>query len=85
MEARWALATPLRDTEIVVNLLSRFVRFDYRLLVAHQRRSVQASWSRYSAAKRQHLEAMFPYLTQGFVQTTGVQPIAPSAQANTHV
>lgn len=69
-EARWALSTPARDADVVGNLLTRFVRYDYRLMAYHHPRIVQAEWSRYSAAKRRYLEATFPYMTQGFVRTT---------------
>jgi hypothetical protein len=65
--ARWALSAPARDPEVVGHLLSRFVRFDYRLFVQHHRRSLQAEWPRYSAAKRRYLAAQFPYMTEGFV------------------
>jgi hypothetical protein len=65
--ARWALATPAHDPDVVGHMLSRFVRFDYRLLVHHHRRIVEAEWSRYSQAKQRYLMATFPYMIQGFV------------------
>jgi hypothetical protein len=74
VEARWALSTPARDPDIVGNLLSRFVRCDYRLLAHHHRRIVAAEWSRYSPAKRRYLETTFPYMTQGFVGRPEVAP-----------
>ncbi|HJZ49429.1 MAG TPA: DUF6638 family protein [Roseiflexaceae bacterium] len=67
VEARWALATPAREPDVVGHLLARFVRYDYRLLVHHHRRIVEAEWSRYSDAKRRYLAATFPYMIQGFV------------------
>jgi hypothetical protein len=66
VEARWALATPARDPDVVGHLVSRFVRYDYRLLAHHHRRIIGAEWSRYSDAKRRYLETAFPYMTQGF-------------------
>jgi len=77
-EARWALSTPARDADVVGHLLTRFVRFDYRLMVHHHHRIMQAEWSRYSAAKQRYLEATFPYMTQGFVRTTDA-PASPTA------
>lgn len=70
-EARWALSTPARDTEIIVNLLARFVRYDYRLLLNHQRRSVQGAWERYGEAKRRYIQGIAPYIEEGFVTTGG--------------
>jgi hypothetical protein len=70
-EARWALSTPARDTEIIVNLLARFVRYDYRLLLNHQRRSVQGAWERYGEARRRYLLKIAPYIQEGFVSTGG--------------
>jgi hypothetical protein len=67
VEARWALATPAREPEVVGHLLARFVRYDYRLMGHHHRRIVEAEWSRYSESKRRYLEAAFPYMIQGFV------------------
>jgi uncharacterized protein DUF6638 len=67
VEARWALATPARDPDVVGHLLARFVRYDYRLMAHHHRRMIAAEWARYSEAKRRYLEATFPYMTQGFV------------------
>jgi hypothetical protein len=67
VEARWALATPARDADVVGHLLARFVRFDHRLMVHHHRRIIDAEWERYGATKRRYLEAAFPYMTQGFV------------------
>lgn len=72
-DARWALSTPGGDTEIMVNLLARFVRYDYRLMVHHQRRSIEAEWERYTPAKRAYLQLAFPALTQGFVAFEQVQ------------
>ena len=72
-------------TKVVGHLLTRFVRYDYRLMAHHHRRNVQAEWGRYSEAKRRYLETTFPYMTQGFVRTTeasaatGVQITAGSA------
>jgi hypothetical protein len=66
--ARWALATPARDPEVIGHLLARFVRYDYRLIAHHHRRIVEAEWGRYSDAKRRYLAATFPYMIQGFVQ-----------------
>jgi hypothetical protein len=66
-EARWALATPARDADVVGHLLSRFVRYDHRLLAHHHRRIIGAEWARYSEAKRRYLAATFPYMTQGFI------------------
>jgi hypothetical protein len=65
--ARWALATPAREPDVVGHLLARFVRYDYRLLVHHHRRIVEAEWSRYSESKQRYLTATFPYMIQGFV------------------
>jgi hypothetical protein len=67
VEARWALATPARDADVVGHLLARFVRYDHRLMAHHHRRIIDAEWHRYSEAKRRDLEATFPYMTQGFV------------------
>jgi hypothetical protein len=67
VEARWALATPACEPEVVGHLLARFVRYDYRLMGHHHQRIVEAEWSRYSQAKRCYLEAAFPYMTQGFM------------------
>jgi hypothetical protein len=47
--------------------LTRFVRYDHRLMAHHHRRIIGAEWGRYSPAKRRYLEAAFPYMTQGFV------------------
>ncbi|HEU5098058.1 MAG TPA: DUF6638 family protein [Roseiflexaceae bacterium] len=66
--ARWALATPARDPEVIGHLLARFVRYDYRLMAHHHRRIVEAEWDRYSEAKRRYLAATFPYMVQGFVE-----------------
>ena len=74
VEARWALATPARDPDVVGHLLARFVRYDYRLMTHHHRRMIAAEWSRYSEAKRRYLEATFPYMTQGFVGRTENSP-----------
>lgn len=68
VEARWALATPARDAEVVGNLIARFVRYDHRMLALHHRRIIAAEWARYSEAKRCYLAATFPYMTAGFVQ-----------------
>jgi hypothetical protein len=65
--ARWALATPAREPEVLGHLLARFVRYDYRLMAHHHRRIVEAEWGRYSDAKRRYLAATFPYMIQGFV------------------
>ena len=65
--ARWALATPAREPDVVGHLLARFVRYDYRLMAHHQRRIVEAEWGRYSQAKQRYLTATFPYMIQGFV------------------
>jgi len=65
--ARWALATPAREPDVVGHLLARFVRYDYRLLAHHHRRIVEAEWGRYSEAKQRYLAATFPYMIQGFV------------------
>jgi hypothetical protein len=65
--ARWALATPAREPDVVGHLLARFVRYDYRLMAHHHRRIVEAEWSRYSQAKQRYLAATFPYMIQGFV------------------
>jgi hypothetical protein len=67
VEARWALATPAREPDVVGHLLARFVRYDYRLMIHHHRRIVEAEWDRYSDAKRRYLAAAFPYMVQGFV------------------
>jgi len=74
VEARWALATPARDPDVVGHLLARFVRYDYRLMAHHHRRMIAAEWARYSEAKRRYLEATFPYMTQGFVGRTENAP-----------
>ena len=68
VEARWALATPARDADVVGHLLARFVRYDHRLMAHHHRRIISAEWHRYSEAKRRYLETTFPYMTQGFVR-----------------
>jgi hypothetical protein len=65
--ARWALATPARAPDVVGHLLARFVRYDYRLMVHHHRRIVEAEWGRYSESKQRYLAATFPYMIQGFV------------------
>ena len=65
--ARWALATPAREPDVVGHLLARFVRYDYRLMAHHHRRIVEAEWGRYSEAKQRYLTATFPYMIQGFV------------------
>jgi hypothetical protein len=65
--ARWALATPAREPDVVGHLLARFVRYDYRLMAHHHRRIVEAEWNRYSEAKQRYLAAIFPYMIQGFV------------------
>lgn len=70
VEARWALATPARDAEVVGHLIARFVRYDHRMFGLHHRRIVDAEWQRYSPTKRRYLEATFPYMTQGFVRGT---------------
>jgi hypothetical protein len=67
VEARWALATPAREPDVVGHLLARFVRYDYRLMAHHHRRIVEAEWGRYSQAKQRYLAATFPYMIQGFV------------------
>jgi hypothetical protein len=69
--ARWALATPAREPDVVGHLLSRFVRYDYRLLAHHHRRIIEAEWSRYSDAKRRYLAMTFPYMIQGFTNGVG--------------
>jgi hypothetical protein len=74
VEARWALAVPARDPDVVGHLLARFVRFDYRLMTHHHRRIVRAEWGRYSEAKRRYLEATYPYITQGFVSRPETTP-----------
>jgi hypothetical protein len=66
--ARWALSAPARDPDVIGHLLARFVRFDYRLFVNHHRRSLEAEWPRYSAAKQRYLQAQFPYMVEGFVR-----------------
>ncbi|HEU4322367.1 MAG TPA: DUF6638 family protein [Roseiflexaceae bacterium] len=76
LEARWALALPTRDADVMGHLMARFIRYDYRLLAQHLRRDVQFQWSGYSEAKQRYLERMFPYIKQGFVQ-------APEAAAAT--
>jgi hypothetical protein len=73
-EARWALAVPARDPDVVGHLLARFVRFDHRLMTHHHRRIVRAEWGRYSEAKRRYLEATYPYITQGFVSKPETTP-----------
>ncbi len=73
-EARWALAVPARDPDVVGHLLARFVRFDYQLMTHHHRRIIRAEWSRYSEAKRRYLEATYPYITQGFVSKPETTP-----------
>src|SRR5829696_8248996 len=65
--ARWALATPAREPDVVGHLLARFVRYDYRLLAHHHRRIVEAEWDRYSESKQRYLMATFPYMIEGFV------------------
>src|SRR5262245_2119987 len=82
VEARWALAVPARDPDVVGHLLARFVRFDYRLMTHHHRRIVRAEWGRYSEAKRRYLEATYPYITQGFVSKPETTP-ATEANAGT--
>jgi hypothetical protein len=67
LAARWALATPAREPDVVGHLLARFVRYDYRLMAHHHRRIVEAEWSRYSQPKQRYLMATFPYMIQGFV------------------
>jgi hypothetical protein len=74
VEARWALAVPARDPDVVGHLLARFVRFDYRLMTHHHRRIIRAEWGRYSEAKRRYLEATYPYITQGFVSKPETTP-----------
>lgn len=64
VEGRWAVSAPARAHAVIVHLLARFVRYDYRLLAAHHARSVQAEWPRYSAAKRNYLAEQFPLLAQ---------------------
>jgi hypothetical protein len=79
-EARWAMSAPARANEVMVHLLARFVRYDYRLFVYHHQRLVEAEWSRYSEAKRRHLAALFPYLTQVFaIHHTVKDGAAPAA------
>jgi len=68
--ARWALATPAREPDVVGHLLARFVRYDYRLMAHHHRRIVEAEWGRYSESKQRYLTATFPYMIQGFVHPT---------------
>jgi hypothetical protein len=80
-EARWALSTPARDVDVVGHLLTRFVRFDYRLMAHHHHRIVQAEWSRYSPAKQRYLEAAFPYMTQSFVRATDAPASPPAIDA----
>ncbi|HET9223669.1 MAG TPA: DUF6638 family protein [Roseiflexaceae bacterium] len=75
VEARWALAVPAREPDVLGHLLARFVRFDYRLMTHHHRRIVRAEWGRYSEAKRRYLEATYPYITQGFVSKPETTPI----------
>jgi hypothetical protein len=65
--ARWALATPAREPDVVGHLLARFVRYDYRLMAHHHRRIVEAEWDRYSEAKQRYLAKTFPYMIPGFV------------------
>jgi len=79
VEARWALATPARDADVVGHLLARFVRYDHRLLAHHHRRIIAAEWHRYSEAKRRYLETTFPYMTQGFVR--GPETTATNGQS----
>jgi hypothetical protein len=67
-EARWALSTPERDTDIMVNLISRFVRYDERLALHHRRRSIEREWPRFSEAKRRYLRSLFAYLEEGFIR-----------------
>jgi hypothetical protein len=74
VEARWALAVPARDPDVVGHLMARFVRFDYRLMTHHHRRIVRAEWGRYSEAKQRYLEATYPYITQGFVSKPETTP-----------
>jgi hypothetical protein len=72
--ARWALSAPNRDADVVGHLLARFVRFDYRLLAMHHRRSIEAEWGRYTSAKQRYFAGLFPYMAQGFVQPSVVNP-----------
>ncbi|KPV54093.1 hypothetical protein SE17_05830 [Kouleothrix aurantiaca] len=67
VEARWALATPARDAEVLGHLIARFVRFAHATMAFHHRRIIGAEWERYSDAKRRYLAATFPYMIQGFV------------------
>ncbi len=67
VEARWALATPARDAEVLGHLIARFVRFAHATMAFHHRRIIGAEWERYSEAKRRYLAATFPYMIQGFV------------------
>ncbi len=80
-EGRWAVSAPGRANEVIVHLLARFVRYDYRLLAFHHQRIMQAEWARYSAAKREYLAVRFPYLTHSFA--TPHQAPAPAAAAKT--
>jgi hypothetical protein len=84
-EGRWAVSAPARANDVIVHLLARFVRYDYRLLAYHHQRIIQAEWPRYSAAKREYLEARFPYLTHSFAAPhqapTSAPQQAPAASA----
>lgn len=75
IEARWALATPACEAEVVGHLIARFVRFAHRAMALHHRRIIGAEWERYSPAKQRYLTANFPYMSQGFVRAP-----APEAQ-----
>ncbi len=81
IEARWALSVPAVEPEVVGHLLTRFVRFDYRLMAHHHPRMVLAEWSRYSPAKQRYLTSTFPYMLQGVVKAP-TAPTAPEAAAH---
>lgn len=67
VEARWALATPACEAEVVGHLIARFVRFSHPMMALHHRRILGAEWARYSEAKRRYLSTTFPYMVQGFI------------------
>ncbi|MBA3469987.1 MAG: hypothetical protein H0T53_10120 [Herpetosiphonaceae bacterium] len=73
-EGRWAVSAPARANEVMVHLLARFVRYDYRLLSFHHQRIIQAEWLRYSDAKREYLAAHFPYLPDSFATQPPATP-----------
>ncbi|MBA3946393.1 MAG: hypothetical protein H0X37_17750 [Herpetosiphonaceae bacterium] len=78
--ARWALSAPTRDADVMVHLLTRFVPYDYALLIHHHPGIVQMEWPSYSEAKRRYLEANFPYLVQSFVETAAAPVTAEPQQ-----